>query len=217
MWSGDTKWLTKMRWTFSSSVLFSSWLQVSLFTQSRDFSRAYPSTCVLSVQASNSLFVLSTRLQTSSLYASNPWSSEGRPQGRHNLPAFSCSLPGAWVWWGEEGLADHLSASAQELQHCAEQVLPWHSSPLNNVERTHSRDVWDPRHSAAAALLLFLNSLQKLTLPSGLVFTLNHCPALLLSGWEVCWHQQKYNTHKISYKLMPPTHGGLSLCNSNYL
>lgn len=144
------------------------------------------------------------------LYASNPWPSEDRPQGRHNIPAFSCSLHGAWEWRGKEGLADHLSASTQELLHCAEQVLPRHSYPLNNVERTHSRDVWDSWHSAAAAaLLLFLNSLQKLTLPSGLIFTLNRCPALPLSGLEVGWHQQKYITHEISYKLMPPTRVGL--------
>lgn len=53
----------------------------------------------------------------------------------------------------EEGLADHLSASAQELRHCVEQVLPRHY-PLNNVQRTHLRDVWDPWHSAAALLVV---------------------------------------------------------------
>ena len=149
------------------------------------------------------------RLQTSSLYASNPWPSEDRPQGRHNLPAFSCSLHGAWEWRQEEGLADHLSAAAQELRHCVEQVLHRHSCPLNNVERTHSWDVWDPWRCAAAALLLFLNGLQELKLPSGFIFTLDHCPTLPPSGLEVCWHQQKYITHKISYKLMPPTLVGL--------
>lgn len=48
-------------------------------------------------------------------------------------------------------------------------------------------------------------------------FTLNHCPALPISGWVVCWHQQKYNTLKISYKLLPPTLGWLFLYFSLYL
>lgn len=54
------------------------------------------------------------------------------------------------------------------------------------------------------------------TLPRA-CFTLNHCPALPRSGWEVCWHQQKYNTLKISYKLMPPTLSWLFLYFSLYL
>lgn len=55
--------------------------------------------------------------------------------------------------------------------------------PLWIMWKGHSRDVWDPWHSAAAALLLFLNSLPKLALPSGLTFTLNGCPPLPLSGF----------------------------------
>lgn len=61
-----------------------------------------------------SLFFVSTSLQTFpvSVPKAGPLEAAGEPQGSCKLPAFS---PAGWWLWGEEGLANYLSAKARQV------------------------------------------------------------------------------------------------------